>query len=71
MVSDVVINLTNTLSGIDNHLSLYYVPPTWPSSEKSQRKERNNGRYVKDVHMWNHNTLYPVKGAKSTVIIDR
>jgi len=28
VVSDVVINLTNALSGIEDHLSLYYVPPT-------------------------------------------
>jgi len=31
----------------------------------SQRKEYNNGRYVKDVQMWSHNTMYPVKGAKN------
>jgi hypothetical protein len=38
---------------------------TWSSSERSQRKEYNNGRYVKDVHMCSNNTMYPVKGAKN------
>jgi len=29
VVSDIVVNLTNALSGIDNHLLIYYIPPTW------------------------------------------